>query len=302
MNSHPKILQESSSFNPDTYIYNKNHQKTTTIENISTETGNYIQTPTWTVETRNIRGLVEDSKRNLWFNTWSDNKWDIIISTETNGNSQQTKFWNTSNYQCWWTTTDQNIGQGTGIALTTNLAKRVFKIHSYPGRIIALDLSFPNRRYMRIIGTYFPTGNATKIKNTTYTHLSKLITTVYNKEWLVIVAGGLNGVPNPSLDKQSTRPTPTNFKLTNSITNLLSELDFIDTFRESHPSSKQFTWANSKGNASRIDQIWISPNEHWNMLQAQIDPNTDSLIPSDHKATWCTLESWQLTIQSKINP
>ena len=95
--------------------------------------------------------------------------------------------------------------------------------------------------------------------------------------------GDFNALANPSIDKhspklnnkhKSTKPTST------LIQNIIN-YNFIDNFRELNPFLKKFTWQNSKHTLSRIDYIWISLNNNWNILDANI--HTSNLITnSDH--------------------
>jgi hypothetical protein len=57
----------------------------------------------------------------------------------------------------------------------------------------------------------------------------------------------------------------------------------------------EYTWSNSRGHASRIDQIWISNLEDWLLTQAEIVPLDSEILPTDHKLMKCTIESWPLT-------
>ena len=65
-----------------------------------------------------------------------------------------TKFWKKSTYECTWTSDNQNIGSGIGIALKTDLAQRIIHKEYIDGRAIKIDLAFPQKKYLRIIGVY----------------------------------------------------------------------------------------------------------------------------------------------------
>ena len=120
--------------------------------NLSSITNEHL----WTISTCNLQELSNKTKRDLWFQYSYNNKCDIIISTETDGNSTQSDFWQSQFYKTWWTHGPNKLGQGIGISLNLKLTPRVFKIYSWKGRILILDLSFPKKYFLRIIDIYYP--------------------------------------------------------------------------------------------------------------------------------------------------
>src|SRR5271170_3845852 len=112
----------------------------------------------WSIATCNLRGFSQQSKRDLWFQYCHNKNWDIIISTETNGTHSQSTHWKFNHYQSWWSYGTNNLGQGLDISLKSNLAKHTFKIQEWAGHIICIDLAFSQKRYLRILGVYYPTG------------------------------------------------------------------------------------------------------------------------------------------------
>jgi len=110
----------------------------TSIQNPEPQQSNNTQNfkPIWKIATFNIQGFSTDtSKRQTWFDFCLDNNFDIIITTETNGNSNLSKYWNYPPYINFWThTMTQSLGQGLGISLNPHIAKRVYKIKKHSGR------------------------------------------------------------------------------------------------------------------------------------------------------------------------
>ena len=53
--------------------------------NISDKSINTQLNLTWKIVTCNIQGIVDTTKRDLWFQYCNQQHWDIIITTETNG-------------------------------------------------------------------------------------------------------------------------------------------------------------------------------------------------------------------------
>jgi exonuclease III len=229
------------------------------------------QTQLWNIITINTRGLQDTCKRETWFTYLASQTYHIIVHTETNSKTHDAFTWKISNFKSWWHNCEsQTVGQGIGISITNNLADRVFKVQTWAGRIISLDLSFPHKHYLRIIALYFPASTQTgkhKISNI----IKKLITEATQKQWHIITVGDFNAVTNPQVDKsQTNKATLHHSRPTSDIIRNLIHNQHIDTFRELHPYSKQFTWINTRLHHSRIDQIWINPSQHWLLLQADI--------------------------------
>src|SRR4051812_30788782 len=272
----------------NTLLTQHNKQPLSNLSNNNLQTTNY-----WTIATRNVRGLTEKTKRELWFQYCYQQNWDIVVSTETNGTTQSSKFWNTPNYKSWWSHGLNKIGQGICLSLTHNLAQRVFKVQEWEGRTIAVDLSFGRKRYLRIIGLYYPaaSGNQRKL---TYNRVTQLATEASQKDWHTIILGDFNAVSNPSLDKHDPTKLIHSFTPTSKLITHLINHGFVDTYRETNPYKKEYTWGNTRNCKSRLDQIWISIQQTWNIRDATIDQNTNPTIISDHKATICRVENWQL--------
>src|SRR4051812_46460423 len=154
----------------NTPLTQHNTQPLNNLSNNNLQMTNY-----WTIATRNVRGLTEKTKRKLWFQYCHQQNWDIVVSTETNGTTQSSKFWNTPNYKSWWSHGSNKIRQGICLSLIHNLAQRVFKVQEWEGKTIAIDLSFERKRYIRIIGLYYPaaSGNQRKL---THNRVTQLVT------------------------------------------------------------------------------------------------------------------------------
>jgi exonuclease III len=250
----------------------------------------------WEIATINTQGLNDITKRELWFTYLQSSNFQIIIHTETNSKPSETHQWQIPHFKSWWCSDEsQNIGQGIGISIRIQLSHRVFKLHTLPGRIIALDLSFPHKKYVRIIAIYFPaTSQLGKEKTASYA--KQLIDEAINKQWHIIIAGDFNAVSNPQLDKsQTNKTTKHHHRPTSSLLKHLVYQQFTDTFRSLHPYKMEYTWSNSRGHASRIDQIWISNSEDWLLTKAEIVPLDPVILPTDHNLMKCTIESWPLT-------
>ena len=248
--SYPSINSLASSSKTNTKDYPSNIIPTTNHNiNLENRTISLADKHHWNIATCNIRGLSENTKRDLWFQYGKEHNWNIVISTETDGSHYHSKYWKSDFYKSWWSHGTNNLGQGVGISLENNLAKRTFKIQEWEGRIIAIDLAFPHKKYIRIIGVYYPTGNNPH-KQTVYGKVNNLITEALTQNWHIIVAGDFNGTPNPVLDKHSPNHQWQKSTPSNKIIQCLTNHSFIDSFREINPLSKEYTWQNTTGSTS----------------------------------------------------
>jgi exonuclease III len=283
------MMASTSSNTKNTYINNlTNLSDPNTQQQISSSDYNqrHNQQPLTTniinIATTNIRGLCEDTKREIWFNIWDTYKWDIIITTETNSKDFMTKFWKKAAYECTWTSDNQNIGSGIGIALKTDLAQRIIHKEYIDGRAIKIDLAFPQKKYLRIIGVYSPAKLPERRKFEI--KITKWLNKLQNDNWETILAGDLNEVHKPAIDKESSQPKKFNNKWATSsiLINKMHDENMYDSFRQSHPSIKHFTWSNSRGSRSRLDQIWLTQKGYLEIENAHILDPLEDLYHSDH--------------------
>jgi hypothetical protein len=122
--------------NVKSHTINSLNFTTPSTSQISFNTSEITDKHLWTIATCNMRGLSNKIKRDLWFQYSHDKNWDILISTETDGNSSQSAFWKSNLFQTWWTHGPNKLGQEIGISINNKLATRVFKVHSWEGRIL----------------------------------------------------------------------------------------------------------------------------------------------------------------------
>jgi hypothetical protein len=138
-------------------------------------TNNSFSPSYWQIGTLNTQGLTDPTKHNLWFTFLSFSKFDIFIHTETNSNTHSQQFWQFSNFKTfWYNDNQQQTGSGIGISITTELAHHIYKKQQFHGRILSLDLTFPHKHTVRIIGVYLlPKGH--KLRNACHQSITHLI-------------------------------------------------------------------------------------------------------------------------------
>ncbi|CAG8777985.1 18890_t:CDS:2, partial [Acaulospora morrowiae] len=115
----------------------------------------------------------------------------------------------------------------------------------------------------------------------------------------IIVLGDFNSIPNPRLDKttQAKHQSKSN-NPTSRILKYLQYNGYIDTFREVHPCQERYTWRNSRNTETRIDQIWMSSDEEWNLVEAYI-AESEAITHSDHEIAGCQIEVGDIVNKDK---
>jgi exonuclease III len=235
--------------NTNTYTNEEPSSSNIKVETpLSPPSFNYIQqinthNPIWKIATHNVRGFTTNTiKQQAWFEFCKSQNWDIIITTETNGTENDSKNWKHKSYKSYWTHSEsQTIGHGIGISLTPALAHRIFKITTFPGRVLVTDLAFPHNRKLHIIGIYFPAHNSNHEKRDTTQFIQQKIKEATDKGYHIILAGDLNAISNPSLDKNSPSKSYTSIKPSAPHIDFLIQHGFIDTYREHNFSRQQYT-------------------------------------------------------------
>jgi hypothetical protein len=158
-----------------------------------------------------------------------------------------------------------------------------------PGRGMQIELHYKNKQVISIIGVYIPASCGTE-RNSVNQWAIERISHAQARRHKIIVLGDFNSIVNPQADKQSiTVQHPANNNPTSSILKFLHHSGFVDTYRETYPFVNKFTWHNSRNTHTRIDMIWISASNEWDLLDADIVPSS-FLTHSDHDIVTCKLE------------
>jgi hypothetical protein len=100
-----------------------------------------------------------------------------------------------------------------------------------------------------------------------------------------VIMGDFNHTVNNIIDRQHSQSE--NFKRL-LIFNWMRKQNFIDTYRNMHPTSQEYTWSNKEA-ATRIDYIWVSEELALGLQKANIE-ETEEITESDHKII--TAEIW----------
>ena len=61
-------------------------------------------------------------------------------------------------------------------------------------------------------------------------------------------------------------------------------LGFVDTWRDTHPEGRDYTWYSSAGNGFRLDYIWASPQLAQSVQRVWHDHEARLTHSSDHSA------------------
>ena len=263
---------------------------------VNTSLPNIFSLSSWRIGTLNTQGLTNNVKRNLWFTFLTSSNFHIFIHSETNSNPHSSRAWQFPNFKTFWHNNDlQQSGSGIGISIKSELAYHIFKRQQLHGRILALDLTFAHNQIVRIIGVYLP-PKGHKLRSICHQSITQLIREAQQVQANIIIAGDFNSTPNPRIDRHNKAKSQNKSKSNPECKTLdfLMSANFQDTFRVFHPSNQHFTWEN-KNYKSRIDQIWISDHDNWNISKADIIKSTPDIIHTDHHLSTCNLDTWSFT-------
>jgi len=141
---------------------------------------------------------------------------------------------------------------------------------------------------------YFPASINTE-RTIVTTWISNRIQEGLRNNWNLIVLGDFNAIVDPKLDKYVYNKLNSNKKLpTSELLKILINHNLRDSYRIINPSTRKFTWNNSRGIHSRIDYIWISHSNSWNILDDEIFLS-NLITSSDHFISSCILEIENIT-------
>ena len=180
--------------------------------------------------------------------------------------------------------------------INNEIAKHIYKTEIYQDRDIALYLSFRGKVTIQLIGIYEFSNHydrQTKGKDLNK-WVDKKLNEALNNDYISIILGDFNGVPNPKLDRIQYDINKIEMK----ILKMLTYRGYQDSYRLFNNTKKEYTFFRKKNGdripSSRIDQIWISHQHAGEIIDAFIKP-TETTAYSDHNATvtyldirkWC---------------
>ena len=245
--------------------------------------------------TINIQGLADKVKRTKVFRYIREQNVDIALLQETHSTKNCHKIWKAE-----W---GGNIRFSDGISNAQGVAilfKRDFEGSILDcnkrddGRLLSLQVKV-NSQTIRIVNVYAPNEDRPEFFAEMFDSLQQTTDDYY------VVAGDLNVILNPKLDKRGGKSIMT--KSSKLICDVMDESDWIDVWRHKHENKFQFTWKRNKPLLmSRLDYFLVP------LGTAQIVSKCEILIAevSDHCPVILELQSdfvlrgpgyWKLNIQ-----
>lgn len=259
----------------------------------------------------NVQGLNVPQKRVKAFRSFQSKKAHIVCLQETHFTPTSTpKFFSTS-YPQVYTASALTKKRGTLIAFHRSTP---FTLHS--------EIKDPEGRYLILMGYIMDTAvtvvsyYAPNYRPVPFlSHLFNIINT--HKMGSIFICGDSNQVLLPFLDK--TPYTPPRTQDARSLSQLLSRHNLIDSWRESNPAKRNYTYfSNPHQTFSRIDHIFVTIGMVPEVILSKIIPipwsdhnavytSVASTIPKGHDPSWYLPDvllkhpSHCLTIQQALN-
>lgn len=189
----------------------------------------------------NVNGLNNPIKRRLVFDKLRKSKAHIMLLQETHSSPQSSSLWK----QEWGGEILFNHGspssRGVAILIDRQISFRLLRLISDDdGRFLGADLELGDDTFS-FGSIYAPTQDK---PNDQIHFLTNTETLLQDLSCVNLILGGdFNCLLEPSLDKNSSSPMPSNSdKARASLNALINNLDVSDTWRIRHPNRKSFTF------------------------------------------------------------
>ena len=219
----------------------------------------------------NVKGINDKKKRTDIFNWLRRKSYDICLLQETHSTDESNSNWeNEWGYKSFFSSYNAS-SRGTAI-----LFKNTFEyiIHKQTidktGRYIILDITI-NKERLTLINVYGP--------NTDDPTFFKLIKTKIEDSGQngIIIGGDFNVVQDYTLDTLNVKKR-NNPKSHDQLEIIKDELDLYDPWRSFNPTTRMYTWHNTRNQHSRLDYFLISSQMIDSINLASIKPG----YRSDH--------------------
>lgn len=225
------------------------------------------------ITTININGLLDQNKRNIFFQYCKTKNFNVIFIQETHISTlHQIKEINSE----WKGKTYWSFGSsrscGVGILFNPNFNHNISSFyHDYEGRVIIVNCFFNNSNY-RLINIYAP--NKERARREFFLSLNRHL----GGRIPIFLGGDFNCVENVSLDKIGGSLKSGTIG-TKEIHILKQDYGLSDIFRKLNPKAKQFTWHTPDNTVfCRLDRFYLNNIAAKNCIFSDITPT----FLSDH--------------------
>jgi len=238
------------------------------------------------IHSLNVRGLRNLTKRKAIFLYLKQFNSDFYFLQECHSVKEDFNFWRSQWGLDMWMSHGTSSSAGVCILLHRFKGKILFSDCDPNGRYICLLLEISNMMFI-VTNLYGP--NQQKENEDFFYQMEERILSLLNKypNSYLLFGGDFNVVIDNNIDRWPPKSNSSNSYLKM----FMQRFSLVDSWRETHPSLKVFTWNNkSFSSQSRID-IWLAPKELHNI-------STD-IIPSplsDHKCV-----SIRIALSTNVN-
>ena len=163
-----------------------------------------------------------------------------------------------------------NLSAGVGVLFSRHLHPTdVAASEPEPGRVQVVRATIRGSPFI-FINVYAPTSGTERVAM--FSRLSTLLRQLHGSGAVLVLGGDWNCTGDASRDRNSEEPHPSSASL---LSRVVEENDLLDTWRELHPSARQYTWVRvSSGavSAARLDRVYISRSARTLLSRASITP------------------------------
>ena len=205
--------------------------------------------------TLNVRGLRNSKQRSTIFNILKQKKHDVICLQECHILSEfEADRWEKQmGFYSLYYTTGTNRSKGN-ITLIKKQYREQTKVVVRNDRILLVELETKDRLFL-VLNAYAPQGTREKIGF--FNQIKETVDNHRTQQHSLLLLGDFNVALNPDLDIITGEKHPQSE--INSLKNLVSSLELIDSWRNLNHAEKEYTFStNSPFIARRIDYIFIS--------------------------------------------
>ena len=235
------------------------------------------------LQSLNVRGLLEKNKRRSLLSYVKNQKADIIFLQETHFTTETkdvlSREWQGPCFQAF----GSNCSRGVAILIKPSASFMLIdcKYLDSNGRTLLLNCTIDDIE-LCLVNIYAP--NKVKERNNFIVKLSDWLSSLDPTN--LICGGDINCVLNPELDKKGGR-LDTAGRSAKVVKKLCSRLEICDAYRLANPTTQQFTWRNlTKNVACRLD-FWLIHKT----LVGKIDKcDIRPAILTDHQAIFLKLK------------
>ena len=233
------------------------------------------------IQTRNVDGLRNTTKRKKLFQLLDNSKFDIFLLQETHSSFDKENNWSNEWKGDIKFSHGSTNSRGVAILIRNNLNIETIKVSSdNAGRILIWELKIKGKLYA-VVNIYGPNDDDPDFFN-------KVIQMTNDIEsHTLIVAGDFNVALDPVMDRFGIHNRDTKPKSREVILTWMEDMNMVDIWRLKNPSLRKYTYMRNRPHphGSRIDYFLISSS----LINLVKDISLGAKLLSDHKPNNLTI-------------